>query len=282
MVASAIVALLPARWTACSGGLVQPLGWLSWAVTGGTREAEEAVSAALEPAASPDEVREMRRQLGELERKVGQQAVELAEMERLVADLSGLRDQLADQRAKIIFATVIGGDASPERETLTISKGARNGVRVGDWVAAGSPVDERDPHETGRGLLMRQWIIGRVSVVHPYLCHVQLTVDPAFGTERAWPAKALPDGSWETADTQCGLQGLGGGRMRIRQAPRDFRAEGFDHVLVPLAHPRPMALVAGRVVASEKLETGLHYDLAVEPWADPHALSHVYVVSFGP
>ncbi len=279
MVGAAVLALLPASWTGCSGGVMQPLGWLAWAFSSGTRHARDAAQDLGDPAPTRDEFTRLREDNQELARKLGHQQVEIAKLEQQVADLAGLRDQLGDLPAKIIFASVVGGDASPRRETLTISKGRRDGVKPGDWVAAGLTPAGRDPAATGRDLLLRQWLIGRVDDVQPYLSRVQLGTDAHFGTERAWVAKALVDGTWQVADKLCGLNGLGDGRMRIREASEDYLATGYTIVLVPLAHPRPTALAIGRVVASETLETGLHYNLEVQPWGDPRALWCVYVIS---
>jgi cell shape-determining protein MreC len=280
MVAAAVLALLPASWTACSGGLTQPLGWLGWGLSSGTRHARQAASGTPELGPTLAEHSTLQSEYEELGRKLGHQQVEIAELERLVADLSGLRDQLGDVRAKLIFAVIVGGDSSPARETITISKGQRHGVQVGDWVAAGAPSAARAPGNTGRDLLLRQWLVGRVSEAQPHISRVQLASDPQFGVERAWPGKELDTGGWELADGQCGLEGLGAGQMGIRQASQDYLADGYTMVLVPLRHPRPMALVVGRIVASRALETGLHYELEVEPWGDAYELSHVYVISF--
>lgn len=279
MVGAAVLALLPARWTGCTGGVLQPLSPLTWAFSSATRQVRGAVHDLSSPAPTRAELERLRRENERLARQVGHQQVMLAEMEQVVAELSELRSQLSDGDAKIIFASVIGGDTSPWRETITISKGRRAGVEAGDWVAAGVVPAERNPATTGRDLLLQQWLIGRVSEVQPHLSRVQLTTDPHFGLEPVWAAKALADGSWQVADRQCGLVGLGGGRMRIEQASEDYSASDYTVVLVPLAHTQPMTLAIGRIVASEMLETGLHYDLEVEPWGDPRALSYVYVIA---
>jgi cell shape-determining protein MreC len=279
MVLAAVLALLPVPWTGCSGGVLQPLGWLAWAFSSGTRQVHQRADHLTDPAPTRGEYRNLRQRNEELTRKVGHLEVEIAELGQRVAELSALRNQLGQLRARIILASVVGGDTSPRRETLTISKGRRDGVERGDWVAAGIAPEERDPAASGRDLLLRQWLIGRVSEVQPYISRVQLTTDPQFGPQRVWTAKALADGTWDVGDRQCGLVGLGSGRMRIDRASEDYRASGYTIVLLPLAHPQPPALTIGRIVASETLETGLHYNLEVEPWGNPRALWNVYVIS---
>lgn len=279
MAAAALLALLPGRWTRCADGLGQPVSPLTWILSSGTRHARETLKSVGQPTPTREGFEQLRRQNRRLAQQVGQQQLLIGEMERQVAELSGLRDQLADSRARIIFASVVGGDTSPQRETITISKGRRHGVEQGDWVAAGAPPAERDPAATGRDLLLRQWLIGRVDEVQPYLSRVQLTTDPHFGPQRVWTARALADGTWQLADQQCGLTGSGSGIMRIDRASKDYRAADYTIVLLPLAYPQPMAMAIGRVVGSQTLETGLHYELEVEPWDDPYTLSYVYVIS---
>lgn len=281
MVVAAVLALLPTRWTACTNGLMQPVSPITWVLSGGTRRARTAADNLTGPAPTPEDFERVRQAHERLTRRIGQQQVQIAELEQVVADLSGLRDQLADPRTKIIFAAVLGGDASPQRETLTISMGSHHGVKVGDWVAAGLPATERDPAATGRELLLQQWLIGMVSATQAYSSRVQLATDPEFGTQLVWLAKPLPDNTWEVAERGCGLVGLGHGRMRVDRAPADYLGAGHTIVLAPLRHPQPLALAIGRIVAREPLETGMHYNFEVEPWADARELSHVYVISFG-
>jgi cell shape-determining protein MreC len=279
MVAAALAALLPARWTSCADGLMQPISPITWLISGGARRA----GAAAENLAARDPTRGDFQRLQDenerLTRQVGQQSILIAEMERMIADVTGLQDQLVDLQARIIFAAVLGADPSPDREVLLISKGARHGVEVGDWVAAGMPPTQHPAGATGRELLLQQWLAGIIVEVQPHVSRVQLTTDPEFGTQLAWAAQPLTDDTWKVAERQCGLVGVGAGHMRIDRATTDYVATGHTIVLIPLAHPQPVALVAGRIVGSEPLDTGVHYDLQVEPWGDARALTHVYVIS---
>jgi cell shape-determining protein MreC len=280
MAVAALLALLPAHWTGCTDGLMQPVSPITWVFSGVTRRGLGAADSLSTPAPTRAEYERLRQANQRLAQQVGQQHILIAEMEQVVAELSGLREEIIDPGVRILFAAVSGGDASPQRETLTISIGSRRGVAAGDWVAAGLPPAERDPAATGRDLLLQQWVIGVIDEVQPYLSRVQLATDPEFGTRLVRVAKPLSGTRWEVAELECGLVGLGQGRMRIDRAAVDYLGEGYTIVLVPLAHPQPLALALGRIVGSEPLETGLHYDFEVEPWSDARRLSHVYVISF--
>ncbi len=281
---AAVLALLPTAWTRWPGGLLQPLGWLQWSAPSATRAAERSVRDAGSEWLSPGQARELTEQIGQLRRQLGQQAVLLADLDRQIAEVTGIRQELGAGRAQIVIAAVIGFDASPQRQTLTINKGSlgEGRIRVGQWVAAGVPPEKRDPQATGRELLARQWLIGKVSTVDPYRSWVQLTTDRDFGPQAVRVAKVLPDGQWQTANEEPVLYGLGSGRMRIHQAKGDYFKSRHIVVLVPRSGDLPAALSVGYIKGSRRLpEAPLFYDLEVEPWADPRELTYVYVISAG-
>ncbi len=276
MVVAAVVALLPPRWTGWINGILQPAHWVTMPVLRTARAAAEARDMLAAPAPTRRELGTLRAENEQLRRQLHQQEIMIAEMERLLADVTGIRDQLVDPDARIIIAPVLGYDASPRRESLTIGKGSRQGVRVGDWVAAGLPPGSQ---ASGESALLQQWLVGRVSVVHALTARVQLATDPDFGPVLAWAAHPTPEGRWQLADRECALIGTGHGLMRIDRSPADYRTSGDAYVLIPLAHPRPMALLAGTIVGAQMLETGLHYNLDVRPPGDARRLAYVYVVA---
>jgi cell shape-determining protein MreC len=234
---------------------------------------------------APEQVRELQGETEELRRQLGQQAVLLADLERQLAEVTGIQDGLGHGQAQIVIAAVIGFDASPQRDTLTINKGALSAgrLRVNQWVAAAIDPDRHDPHAAGRELLTRQWLIGRVSKVDPYRSWVQLTTDPRFGPQPVRVGDVLSDGQWQPMDEECVLYGLGSGRMQIRHAKADYFESGHTVVLAPRGGDLPAPLSLGQISGSRSVaESPLWYDLDVRPWADPHELAYVYVISTGP
>ncbi len=276
MVAAAVAAMLPAHWTRWINGILQPAYWLTMPVSRTTRAVESAGERISRDAPTRRQYDTLRTENARLRRQVHHQQITIAEMNRLLADATGIRDQLVDPDARIIIAPVLGYDASPQRESLTIGKGSRQGVRTGDWVAAGMPLAHQD---SGESALLRQWLVGRVSEVQALVSRVQLTTDPAFGPVLAWAAHPTATGRWQLAERECALVGTGHAMMRIDRSPADFRKDGNAFVLIPLAHPRPMALVAGTITDAQMLETGLHYNLDVRPVGDARRLNYVYVIS---
>ena len=279
MLSAGFVSLLPTHWTGCTDGLTQPISPITWIFTSGTRAVQQTADDLLAPEPDPATYATLLRENELLHNQVGQQAILISELHQVIADLSGLRGQLDDLQTRIIFASVIGRDTSPMRETLTISKGSRHGIEVGDWVTAGLPPNLRDQEATGRELLLQQWLIGTVYEVQPFISRIQLATDPEFEPQLAWVAKPLTDNTWAVAEASCSVIGAGGGRMRLDRASYDYLGNGYTIVLAPLAPPRPLVLALGKIVSCTPLETGLHYDFEVAPWGEAVDVKDVYVIS---
>ena len=282
MIAAAITSLLPARWTSCVDSLTQPISPITWAVSSSVHALRNTADDLTTPAPSASQAQELLEQNERYLLQLRQQGILIDELEQIIRDLSGLREQMSDERARIVFASVIGGETSPLRETLRISRGTRHGIRVGDWVAAGLPKQERHTEGGGRDLLMQQWLIGVVSEAFPYVSDVRLTTDPGFRPNTVfWVARVVTETGTqlEIAPRECSLEGIGHQKMLIDRAAEDYESEGYNIVLAPLAYPQPLALVLGQIEQSRALETGLHYQFVVKPWSDARTLTHVYVIS---
>jgi hypothetical protein len=140
--------------------------------------------------------------------------------------------------------------------------------------------------QSGRQLLMRQWLIGRVSEVQPYTARVRLVSDPKFGASQAGEpvclARRLADGRWQPTPAKYVLSGRGSGRGVISRADADYWSLGYELVLATPGPDLPVTLSIGRIVGSRRLEeSALHFDLDVQPLGDVRALSWVYVILTG-
>jgi len=274
MLLSAVLTVTPPAWTRWMAGVLQPLGWMQWLLLSGSRRAAESTGAGT---ISPREA-ELADQVQRLSRQVIHQGVLLARLEEQLVAVSGIREVLRGRPARIVPAAVVSVDPSPLREALTIAAGAVHGVRVGDWVAAGAPQDDV-PEGVGGHPLLRQWLVGRVASVQPYLSRVQLTSDRGFERLAVRAARVLPDGRWRLSDQECLLYGRGHGRMEIRDATVDYAAEGYTFVVAPLSAAPAVSLLLGRIESSEKLlGAPLHCNIHVRPLGSAKRLSEVYVI----
>ncbi|TWT44011.1 Cell shape-determining protein MreC [Phycisphaerae bacterium RAS1] len=277
MFGAAVAALMPGAVSGWVRRFFQPLAWFEAPITG----VSQAISGQRGPPLTAEEAARLRVENEELRRLLGQQGLRVDDLENRLADITGLRSQLSDASAKIIIAAVMAYDGDPNRETLKIAKGSVAGLRKGQWVAAGVDAARRDPAETGRDLLMRQWLVGRVVAVEPYVGRVQLSTDPQF-REPVIVAGAGADGRWKLGEERCFLRGKAHGRMEISQARRDYVAAGETLVVCPPSADLPLHLSIGQMIRSRPLDASpLHFDIEVRPWRAWQELSYVYVIAVG-
>ena len=282
MAAAAVMSLLPASWTSWKRGISQVLGPAQWALSSSSRDFAES-SHISGQAVSAEEAERLRAENAELRRALAGEASWREDVERRLEEVTRLRNQLGDADTRILIAPVWGYDSSPRRETLLIGRGGADGVKRGQWVAAGVAASERDPNESGRQSLMRQWLVGRVSEAQTRSSRVVLASDAKFGEPQAGEpvclARVLDDGRWQPTAAKYVLSGGGRGRMVIGRADADYFRQGYEVVLVPVSTELPVMLSIGRIVGSEQLEeSALHFDLQVEPWGDARLLRYVYVI----
>lgn len=279
MGAAALTALLPPTWTSWTQNLIQPIAWLELLVGDAARRSAAAVEGLGGEPASPERVAELERLVDGLRRQVGQQSLMISELQAVAEELMQVRESIGN-RGAIVLASVIGGDTSRQRETVRLSKGHLSApVERGLWVLSGDDVS-MGAIDGPRDVLLRQWIIGRVHSVAPFVCEVQLATDPQFGPEPVRAARPLPDGDWVLAPSECLLDGVGGGRMRIRDATENYHETGFRYVVTMLGGSTPFGFVIGEIVgATRKPDSPLHYDLEVAPISEVRRMSRVFVLN---
>lgn len=280
MVLAILLAMLPASWTGRTRSLTQPLGLIQWPITALTRAAARLGDWFQRETSTPDQTAALRRERDQFEIQVGQQSLLIDSLRQQVDRLSSVRAQLRDDSARLVVAPVLGFDGSTRRSSLTIGRGARDGLRTGDWVVAGdsAPTDE----VLSRDVLLRQWVVGLVAEVSPYQARVRVCVDPEFHHVLVRVAKRQADGTWLAAPGEELLSGTGHDRMQIKQTKSDYQSQGYTIVLVPVAEQAAGFLVIGEIVQSRTLpESALHFDCDVRPWGDYRRLTQVFVVARG-
>ncbi len=278
--AALLAFVVPMRLTRLEGLVFEPVAWFAGSVTDSTAAVRDAVGPALRPRVPAREVESLRAELERLRRLAGHQALLLEQRERELRELAGLREALGDLPVRLLPAYVLGGDASPLRETLVIGRGSagRYPLHVGDWVAAATSADDEVKSLTGRQRLLAQWLVGRVVEVGPLTSRVRLTTDPAFGPVAVRAGRVDAHGRFVTTEPVVLLDGRGGS-MRIREAPANFLERGLDLVFSEPTEHMPLRMLIGRIVAARRLPSApLHFDLQVRPVADPHTLRRVYVI----
>lgn len=292
---AALACLLPPSWSGCARAVTFPLTWLQSAVGMGSRAVRRAVDLPSREQLSPADVRALEARNGQLQRQLQHQSVMIDDLKTQIEQLSGLRNVIGDDQTRLISASVIAYDPFSSHESLTITVGSLNTtesgrIRIGQWVAAGVEVGQEATAESGRILLARQWLLGRISEVGPFFSRVQLASDSRFGPIHVRVAKRLPDGvlvqaiNPETGKPRFSLlEGVGGGRMAIRQAPLNYFEAEFDRVLVPRSANLPNAMLIGRVVSAEAVENApLMFDLTIDPLFDLAEIGRVFVIVTSP
>lgn len=280
---SAVTAfVLPSSWTTWVRGVFGPLALPQRLVSWGARGSAEAVGSLASPTISQDQARELQRENEVLKRQVAQQRMRLGVVEQRLADLTGLSGQLPDSHVRVVIAPIVACDRTASRATLRLTLSERQSrlVRKDQWVvAAEAPRPDWDAQATVRDLLDREWLVGRVSEVHPRVADVQLTTDPRFRTEvRA--ARVLVDGTWQLAEEGCVLVGVGHGKMRISQSVKDYGKTDFGIVVVPPSRDLAIPLSVGRIESSApRSDSARHFDLTVTPWERFERLTHVYILA---
>ena len=286
MIVAALAALLPAAWTDWVRGPFQILGLPQWTLLTAAHNVEQVTSAIQAPTFTSEDYNRLKDENAELRLLLGSQENRLQNLELQFEQITGIREQIWSDAADILVAPVLGYDTSLRRDTLLIGRGGKDRVREGLWVAAGISMEEAEPGQRGAQLLMRQWLVGRISEVQTHVSRVQLVSDPKFGSlqtgQEVVAAKVLEDGTWQTTVGKYILLGRGGGRMVVSQADTDLLSEGYELVVVPPSRDLPAMLSIGQITRSTILESSsLHFDLEVRPWAEVCGLRYVYVILVG-
>lgn len=282
MAASALAMLLPVSWTSWLRAPVQALSFFQWPFIGLAR-----VGAGVSDPGGTSREEELAQELERMRLQVAQQGQALANFQRVLDDVSGLRSQMPDQHVKIILAPIVAFDANPRRDTalVILSADQANWVRAGQWVAAG--VWETPTRE----LLARQWLVGKISEVHTRSARIQLSTDARFrATVTLGRIDVAPDGPatmslvGELARVEgLGSRPVGGGHMLITQALANHYELGDRVVIAPTSRELPFPMVLGRLVsATQDSRSARHWNLAAEPWSSLRGLTHVYIISTEP
>lgn len=230
-----------------------PLRPVARLLTEGTSSALELTEERRDVAALEAKVEEYERMLAQLQVEV----VRLRELERDYERITGLVDyQAAYSDQNLVTADVIGRDTSSYLRWITLNRGTRDGIRVGNPVVS----------DLG--------LVGRVEKAAADMSWVRLVNDPASAV----------NGRLQTAGAEGTIIGQLQGGLRMEYIPQASLVEPGDMVLTSgLGGTFPANIVIGRVTSVRRQQATFFQAAEVSPTVDFESLRIVSVVtSFTP
>jgi cell shape-determining protein MreC len=207
--------------------------------------------------------------------------------------LQNLRTIPTLRSCTLVPARVVARDAIPSRDSLLLRAGANRGVQTDDWVATRIFLDvgSEDGVLQDMSVLASEYLIGRIEFVGSFTSRVVLLSDPSV-RQRVRIGRWV-DGQLRVMPNYYDMHGLGRGRMRIPDVPKDdlapehdgatdgqLRIRRGDQVLSLESDTRlPATLVIGRITHSEPhLRARLVHNVYVESMVRDEELANVLIV----
>ncbi|MCK6456740.1 MAG: rod shape-determining protein MreC [Phycisphaerae bacterium] len=220
------------------------------------------------------------------------------ELRRENQQLRGLRALGFSGEVRLVPARVVARDIVAARDSVLVGRGGFRGARWQDWVTSRVFLDQgaADGVEQGCSVLAREFLVGRIESVSPYMARVRLLTD--VDSRVTAQIGRMEEGRFEAVDYACTLHGRGHGRMEIEDVPLSLLATGpepvrgarrarrirVDDVVASAAGQfgLPAPMVIGRVVAwVEDPRKRLVATVQVEPAVRPDSLSDIFIVATG-
>ncbi len=210
------------------------------------------------------EIQTLRQRNADLEESLAQFQSELVELREIASDYNRLTSLLdyksSVQNEQVVTADVVGFDSNNALRTLSINRGARDGI------ATGMPV------------VTKEGLVGRVIDVSANASRVLLINDPSSAVSaRLQTSRAIGsvDGS---------VMGLRSGSLRMTLIPLNARIQEGDLVITSgLGGNFPADIVIGQVTSVRSEQFGLYQEAEVRSLIDFDTLEFVLVVtSFQP
>jgi cell shape-determining protein MreC len=310
MVGSAVLMVLPSRWTNPVKTVRQILvpfqdGLYSLTASPGRSIPSRSTRSAI-PAEKHDETL---RELEAMRNEVISLQLQLREIEAeqpgIGTYLKKFIDRAAVREGRLIPARVVAFDPTGWRDAVLLGTGRQRGVRQDAWIASRRLLDAgtKDGVEQGMVVLAREYLIGRVEEVTPFSARVLLLSDVDFRAE-VWigrveatrfnvlpPPEILRTGQrWAQTGQEAVfvLAGRGKGEMIVRDVHEDYVKHDVlrvgDLVVSPGTGPDlPVVMVIGQVekIEDDPAQRQLR-QLIVRCPVDTRALHWVYVVDVRP
>lgn len=299
MVLSVLSLLLPAAWTDWLKGVTQLLVpgqsllyRMGVRTVQAARDLDRATNSTALDAAEAD-IRTLHNQL------VFQDGL-LQQLRTENSGLRGLRERYVPRDVRLIPARVVARDVVSHRDSVLLARGAARGASYQDWVTSRVFVDRGadEGAERGFSVLAREYLIGRIEQVQPYMARVVLLSDVTSRT--LVRIGRLESGRFVAVDYPCALSGQGGGRMSILDVPEQYVEQAAAGAARPPAgtprigigdlvasgpeeHGLAAPMILGRVSAlTRDPRKRLVVTVEVEPAIRPEALGDVFIVASKP
>ncbi len=292
MAASLACLIIPARFMRPIKNPLQPLAALQWAVHDTASRVAESLRTGAQRPISTEEYDRLAKERDELTGQVIRQGAELESLRQKVAALAGWRDRGLSSSVRPIPARVVSADAVTWRESLQLDRGSSDGVSVGDWVVshqAGLAAGTGSTSDSGVEELAGECLLGQVAEVTPLTCRVILLSDAYL---RPWVPvriRRVAEGRLTGPDVNLLLQGVGQGRMAVRDVPARLcgGAGGIGPGDLVVSSPGDarlsISLVIGRIERIDPHPKNPQLCvLSVVPRVHTRSIREAYILSTGP
>jgi cell shape-determining protein MreC len=290
MAASFVTAMLPPETLAYMRGLAQPLGLPQWLAQTASHQTQRAAMTLLSRRVPSEQFERLAAERDALQTEIATLRYWNGQLQSTVAELANVRKMGFPAHGTLIPARVLGMDAAPGRDSMSVGKGDMQKVEKNDWVISSLTVGAGTDQgvEPLTHVLGRQYLIGWVEQVAPLTSRVILLSDKLAGKSR--PRKVLispNDLSSRPAEDETKvfiLEPFGGGRMIIRDIPRLLVETGQvragDLVTsVPDDTRLPIAVVIGPIEdLRPNRDNPVCFNAVVRHMVDPASLSEVLIV----
>jgi len=231
-------------------------------------------------AESSEEAARLRNQVDTLENGLAEAAALLAEYDRRVRDLAGIRQGLDGLPCRLVPARIVSPEVSGGRASARLAEGSDKGVRKGGAVIA-RQIDRggREALERGEPVLTAAGLVGIVDEVGPLMSTVRLTTDPR--TSLMVQIVTRRSGRWQAGPEGVARGTEDGTAIAVQGIPRTSDVAVGDFVVTSPSpeSPLPPYLIVGRVSRCHLKPAALFYELVVEPRVPPAEAREVYVLA---
>ena len=237
------------------------------------------------PRLTDEDARRLQRRLEAYEQRFAAMSIHIADLEKVNAELSGIR-QRGMKGGRLLPARIVAGDSLPWRASKLLDRGTLTGVTRNSAVISRRIVADGMDHAEldGMSVITSEALVGEIAPhLGTHTSRLLLMTDPAASRRLVRIARES-GGELHSAPHEYLIQGIGDNKMEIRGVHRDDIESGTirkgDRVLSTATDQRlPFSVMIGTVAdIRADDDNGVLCNLIVEPAVQADALRRVYVV----